>query len=354
MKQIPASLLTLTAGIIITLFSLWIGQNHHLLPEQASEQAPLVDGLFNVMVTIGTALFLVVQGAILIFAIIYRRRPGDNTDGEPVEGNFPLEIFWTAIPALIVIGLGVYSVEVYQQMGGFSPSGSMIAAHQHGHSAHTTAHKMAGSAMAAPLLADAGDAAANTPSTDGAPDKSKLPKYGVGATPDELGKTADLTVNVLGMQYAWIFTYPDSGITTGELHVPIGKDVQLNLNAQDVIHSFWVPQFRLKQDAIPGQNTDLRFVATKLGTYPVVCTELCGAYHGSMRTQVIVETPEAFTAWMQENQVAQQQDMTKAVAANPSDLSKSEFLAPYAHDMGVKADALTQLHAGHLDTGHHS
>jgi cytochrome c oxidase subunit 2 len=55
------------------------------------------------------------------------------------------------------------------------------------------------------------------------------------------------------MQYAWIFRYPDSGITDGELHVPIGQDVKLNIEAQDVIHSFWVPQFRLKQDAIPGE-----------------------------------------------------------------------------------------------------
>jgi len=345
MKQIPASLLTLTAGIIVTLFSLWIGQNHHLLPAQASEQAPLVDDLFDVMVTIGMALFLVVEGAIVIFMIKFRQRPGDNTDGEPIEGNFSLEIFWTAIPALIVIGLGVYSVEVYQQMGGCSPSGSMIAAHQHGHSAHTTAHKMAGSAIAAPLLADTGNT--ETTSTDTASTNKKLPKYGVGATPGELNKPAELTVNVLGMQYAWIFTYPETGITSGELHVPIGKDVQLNLNAQDVIHSFWVPQFRLKQDAIPGQNTDLRFITTKLGTYPVVCTELCGAYHGSMRTQVIVQTPEEFEAWMKESQVAQQQDLTKALAVKPSDLPGSEFLAPYAHEMGVKAEMLNQLHVDH-------
>lgn len=104
------------------------------------------------------------------------------------------------------------------------------------------------------------------------------------------------------MQYAWIFTYPDSGIVSGELHIPVGKDVQLNLSARDVIHSFWVPQFRLKQDAIPGVPTELRFKATKVGTYPVVCAELCGGYHGAMRTQVIVHTPEDFEAWRSQNQ----------------------------------------------------
>ena len=63
MKEIPASVITLVIGVIVTLISLWVGQNHGLLPEQASEQAPLVDGFFNVMVTIGTALCLVVEGA---------------------------------------------------------------------------------------------------------------------------------------------------------------------------------------------------------------------------------------------------------------------------------------------------
>ncbi|MGL5066130.1 MAG: cytochrome C oxidase subunit II, partial [Microcoleus sp.] len=81
MKQIPASLLTLLAGMAIALISLWVGQNHGLLPEQASEQAPLVDNFFNVMVTIATALFLVVQGAIVWFVIQFRKPAGDETDG---------------------------------------------------------------------------------------------------------------------------------------------------------------------------------------------------------------------------------------------------------------------------------
>jgi cytochrome c oxidase subunit 2 len=175
--------------------------------------------------------------------------------------------------------------------------------------------------------------------------KDSLPAYGLGANPQEQGHEPDLVVNVTGLQYAWLFNYPDSGITTGELHVPIGKDVQLNLSAQDVIHSFWMPQFRIKQDAIPGQATELRFVATKTGTYPVVCTELCGSYHGSMRTQVIVHTPEEYESWLAETRVAQQTSPNQVVAVNPANLSPSEFLAPYAQDMGVNATALAQLHA---------
>ncbi|MEQ9670472.1 cytochrome c oxidase subunit II [Coleofasciculus sp. G2-EDA-02] len=336
-EKVPSAIITLTAGIVITLVSLWVGQNHGLMPEQVSEQAPLVDNFFDVMMTIGTALFLVVEGAIVIAMIRFRRRKGDDTDAEPIIGNLPLEAFWTAIPAIIVIGLGIYSVEVYRDMGGFEP------AHHHVAKADTPAHiaSMPGSAIAAPLVAD----------TEGIEsDQAIAPKgakYGFGAAPQREGQTADLVVNVTGLQFAWIFNYADSGVVAGELHVPIGKDVQLNISAQDVIHSFWVPQFRLKQDAIPGQETELRFVATKTGTYPVVCAELCGGYHGAMRTQLIVHTPEEYDAWLEENRIAQQQNPNQTVAVNPADLSESEFLEPYAANLGVDEKTLTQLHSMH-------
>ncbi|MBW4586746.1 cytochrome c oxidase subunit II [Aetokthonos hydrillicola Thurmond2011] len=332
MQQIPVSLLTLVAGIVVTIFSIWVGQNHHLLPIQASQQAPLVDGFFNVMVSIATALFLVVEGTIVIFLVKYRRRQGDNTDGVDVEGNFPLEIFWTAIPAVIVLCLGIYSVDVFQQMGGFEPG-----SHPHLPQSHSKAHvaHIPGSAIAATL-------------SDGAADESQeaIPEIGIGANPKQQGKKADLVVNVTGMQFAWLFNYPDSGVSTGELHVPVGADVQLNLSATDVIHSFWVPQFRLKQDAIPGIPTELRFVATKPGTYPVVCTELCGGYHGSMRSQVVVHTPEEFESWLQENSVANKQQLNQAVAINPAKLSNSEFLAPYTHELGITSETLKKLGTG--------
>ena len=290
MKQIPAPLLTLIIGVVVTLISLWYGQNNHLLPVQASEQAPLVDDFFNVMATIAMALFIVVEGAIIYALIRFRRPKGDNSDGLPIEGNLPLEAFWTAIPAIIVVGLGLYSVVVFQEMGGFSPgghhgSGTMVA----------QAPQQSVIDVGSGLLAQGEDSGIY----------KKIPVYGFGASPLEEGNEPDVTVNVTGMQYAWIFRYPDSGITDGELHVPIGQDVQLRIEAQDVIHSFWVPQFRLKQDAIPGETTELRFVATKEGTYPVVCTELCGAYHGAMRTQVIVHSAEDYAAWV-ESRIAQE------------------------------------------------
>jgi cytochrome c oxidase subunit II len=325
MEQIPVSLWTLVAGILISAISIWIGQHHNLLPVQASLQAPMVDGFFNLMFTIAIALFLVVEGTIVIFLFKYRRRRGDDTDGVPIEGNVPLEIFWTAIPTLIVFVLGIYSVDVFNRMGGLDPAG-----HPHG-AAHVA--QMSGSAIAATL--------------DQPAESKTAPSIGIGASSTNQDKVADLVVDVQGMQYAWIFNYPESGITTGELHVPVGADVQLNLSAQDVIHSFWVPNFRLKQDAIPGMATQLRFVATKPGTYPVVCAELCGGYHGSMRSQVIVHTPEDYDSWLTENQVAQKQDLRQAIAVNPGDLSTSEFLAPHVHDMGVSAATLQSMVKSH-------
>jgi cytochrome c oxidase subunit II len=333
-EKVPSTIITLTVGIVITLVSLWVGQNHGLMPEQASEQAPLVDDFFNVMMTIGTALFLVVEGAIVIAMIRFRRREGDDTDAEPIIGNLPLEAFWTAIPAIIVIGLGIYSVEVYRDMGGFEPN--FVQADTPAQTA-----SMPGSAMAAPLVADA----EGMESDEAAAPKGA--KYGFGAAPKRQGQGADLVVNVTGLQFAWIFNYADSGVVAGELHVPVGKDVQLNISAQDVIHSFWVPQFRLKQDAIPGQETELRFVATKPGTYPIVCAELCGGYHGAMRTQLIVHTQEEYDAWFEEHQMAQQQNPNQTVAVNPADLSESEFLEPYANKLGVDEKTLTQLHSMH-------
>lgn len=352
MKQIPTSLLTLTAGVLVTLISLWVGQHHGLFPEQASMQAPLVDQFFNVMITIGTALFLVVEGAIVIFLIRYRRPRGDNTDGLPVEGNLPLEAFWTAIPAIIVIGLGIYSVNIFQDMGGFNPGGHNHSMASHGADSTLVAQMPTGSEMAVagdvvPLLD--GTQVADAQSILASPETAE---YGLGADPNNIGQLPDLAINVTGMQYAWLFNYPDSGITAGELHVPLGADVQLNLAAQDVIHSFWVPQFRVKQDAIPGMKTELRFVATKLGTFPVVCTELCGSYHGGMRSQVIVHSPEDYSSWLEQNRVAQGQMGSEAIAINPASRSDSDFLAPYANEMGATGRALAQLHNSHEAMSH--
>jgi cytochrome c oxidase subunit 2 len=133
---------------------------------------------------------------------------------------------------------------------------------------------------------------------------------GIGPT----GTTADaLSVDLTAMQFAFIFHYPDGDITTGELHVPVDRPVELRMKANDVIHAFWVPQFRLKQDVIPGQPTVLTFTATRPGSYPIVCAELCGPYHGGMRSTVVVHEADGFDAWLLKNRPA-----TVASAADAS------------------------------------
>jgi cytochrome c oxidase subunit 2 len=106
---------------------------------------------------------------------------------------------------------------------------------------------------------------------------------------------------VTALQFAFVFHYPQGDITSGELHVPLDRPVELRMEARDVIHAFWVPQFRLKQDVIPGQPTLLSFTPTRAGRYPIICAELCGPYHGGMRSTVVVEEPDAFDRWWSSN-----------------------------------------------------
>jgi cytochrome c oxidase subunit 2 len=358
--KIPSSIWTLLIGILLTLVSLWYGQNHGLLPTAASDEATLVDGLFNTMMIVSTGIFLLVEGILIYSAIRYRRRAGDNTDGPPVHGNVPLEILWTAIPAVIVIGISVYSFDVYNEMGGFNPHAV--------HEAPMTpqAMRMPGAAIAATLSdtppstgpnrnQERSDEAMQDPATaavrnaDQIPQLREAPGTGlvsptIGPTPDKEGKAPAFVVNVTGLQYAWIFTYPETGVTSGELHIPIGREVQLNMTANDVIHAFWVPEFRLKQDVIPGRQSEIRFTPSKEGDYALICAELCGPYHGAMRTQVVVQKPQELEQWIQEQLVASTEELKQAVAMNPTDLSPNEFLAPYTSQMGIHSEMLHQLH----------
>jgi cytochrome c oxidase subunit II len=115
---------------------------------------------------------------------------------------------------------------------------------------------------------------------------------------------ADRVIEVTAAQFAWSFTYPDLGVTTGVLRVPIGEKVKLEMQSQDVIHSFWVPEWRVKQDVVPGTVQPYIVTPTKLGTFPLVCTELCGLGHSTMRAEVIVLSKEDYTAWEAEQQQA--------------------------------------------------
>jgi len=112
-------------------------------------------------------------------------------------------------------------------------------------------------------------------------------------------------VNVTAQQFAWSFSYPEAkNLTTGVLRLPVGRSVELSFRALDVIHSFWVPEFGQKEDTVPGLRTQLHITPTKTGTFPVICTELCGLGHATMRTEAIVMTAAAFDKWLKSQTAA--------------------------------------------------
>ena len=264
---IPSAILTLVLGMLLVLGGLWIGQNINLLPVDASANAPIYDELFRVLFSIGTILFVGIVGLIVFSLVRFRRRPGQLGDGLALEGNLPLEVFWTAVPAIVVLFVGLYSYDIYERMGGMVPLG-------HGnHGSETVVDQRVWG--------------------------------GIGSTQDSQTATTagipPLPIEVTAMQFAFLFHYPDGDFISGEMHVPVDRPVSLRMEAKDVIHAFWIPEFRLKQDVIPGQPTVLDFTPTRTGSYSIVCAELCGPYHGGMRSSVVVDSADDFDTWLQSN-----------------------------------------------------
>jgi cytochrome c oxidase subunit II len=120
------------------------------------------------------------------------------------------------------------------------------------------------------------------------------------------GGNANL-VSVTAQQFAWSFEHPN-GVTDGTLRIPVGRSTVLSLHARDVIHSFWVPEFGQKQDAVPGLETRLVITPKRTGTFPVICTELCGLGHSLMRSRVIVMSEQEYERWLSEGEQEQPTD----------------------------------------------
>ena len=266
---IPASILTLAAGILLALVSLWVGQNINLMPVAAADGASAVDALFKVLFSIGVGLLLGITAMLVVALVSFRRRPGDHLDGPAVEGNLPLEVFWTAVPAIVVLIIGVYSYDIYARMGGMA---------DFNHHRSMTPQVVQQASLGHPA------------------DPETVIWGGIDGA-----EGMALPVEVTAMQFAFIFHYPQQNFTTAELHLPLGQPVALRLKSNDVIHAFWVPEFRLKQDVIPGQPTLLSFTANRQGDYDIICAELCGPYHGGMRSKVVVEDPRNFEEWLVRN-----------------------------------------------------
>ncbi len=261
-----SAIITVLLSLALILGSVWVGQHVNLLPEDASLNAPVYDELFRVLFTIGTILFLGMFGLVVYSLFQFRRKPGQHGDGIPLEGNLPLEILWTAIPAVVILFVGIYSYDIYDRMGGMQP----LQSEGHHHT-DVSENRIWGGIGAGPI------------------------------TQDSENTVSGLSVEVTAMQFAFLFHYPKGDIIAGELHVPTGEPVTLKMESNDVIHAFWVPEFRLKQDVIPGQPTILNFTPTKPGRYPIICAELCGPYHGGMRSTVVVEDQANYQEWFNKN-----------------------------------------------------
>jgi cytochrome c oxidase subunit 2 len=203
-----------------------------LMPVAASAQSGPIDRLWDLELATISFLAALILVPLAYSLVVFRRRKGDTTDANHVEGNTNLEIVWTIIPLFLV---------------------------------------MAFAYLGAGNLAEIQRADPNA-----------------------------MVVKVTGQQWSWSFEYPAYGVTSTEMHVPVGKQVLLQMTSRDVIHSFWVPEFRPKQDLVPGRITQLRITPTVIGDYKVRCAELCGTSHYSMEQPVIVESQEDFDAWMAE------------------------------------------------------
>lgn len=218
-------------GLVIAAVLTVVALRLKWLPTSASVQFDRIQDVYWLATGIAIAIFSLVA-AVVIFSVWKWRVPlDDDADGPPIHGNTGLEIAWTAVPAILVIIIGVVSAVV---------------------------------------LAKNGEAGSNPP----------------------------LNVTVIGQQFAWKFVYPEyKNKTSGELVLPLGKQAKFTMKSVDVIHSFWVPNFGQKMDAVPGINTTIYVTPTRLGNYQVVCAELCGLGHATMRAKARVVSPAQFETW---------------------------------------------------------
>jgi len=227
------------------------------------------------MVLVGVA----VGGALALVAVLIPWLPSaDSSEAHKVD-----DVYWfvtiicMAIFALVA-GVSVYAIWKFRAAPDDEEDGSPI----HGH----TGLEVVWTAVPAALV-------------------TAISIYsGVVLVQVERIPTEHRVIEVTAQQFAWSFTYPESKVTSGQLALPINQPVELKLTAKDVIHSFWVPEWRMKKDAGPGIETDVIVTPTKLGTFTVICTELCGLGHAAMRAQALVLTQAGFERWLNKEQEA--------------------------------------------------
>jgi cytochrome c oxidase subunit 2 len=229
--------------VIVTTVLTYLGLDAAgLMPVEASAQAVPIDWLWNLELVTVSFLFSLIVVPLVYSLIMFRRKKGDTTDAEHMEGNTRLEITWTVLPLFIVMAFAYLGAVNLAETRRVDPEA--------------------------------------------------------------------MVVKVTGLQWSWTFEYPainGVAVVSDELHLPVGKQVLLLMTSNDVIHSFWVPEFRVKQDLVPGRITQLRITPTLVGGYKVRCAELCGTSHAYMEKPVIVSAQEDFDAWMSEQLVVAEQ-----------------------------------------------
>ncbi|ADI65224.1 cytochrome c oxidase subunit II [Trichormus azollae] len=255
------NLLTLmTGGLVVTITSIFIGkQAYSWLPPQAAAESHLIDDLFSFLVTLGAFIFLAVTSTVLYSITFHRAKNYDMSDGPHIEGNVTLEVVWTAIPVMLVLWIAAYSYQVYEQMGIQGPS-HLVHLHN-------------------PMQMQTGYAQEEE-------------------TPAETVSEPLEKIDVLAKQWAWVFHYPEKGITSTELHLPSDRRVRLALQSEDVLHGFYIPAFRLKQDIVPGRTINFEFTPIRPGKYSLTDSQYSGTYFATMQANVIVETPEEYHEWL--------------------------------------------------------
>jgi cytochrome c oxidase subunit 2 len=220
-------------GIVIGIGVTLVAVLFQWLPTSASEEFDRIQDIYWFATIMSIVIFSLVA-AVVVYSVWKWRVPADDdSDGPPIHGNTGLEIVWTAIPALIVIVLGIVSAFVLSENGQAGPN--------------------------------------------------------------------PLQVTVIGQQFTWKFEYPEQGgVKSGELVIPVGRETKFTMQSVDVIHSFWVPNFGQKMDAVPGIETTILVTPTRTGNFAVVCAELCGLGHATMRAKARVVTQSEFDKWIEE------------------------------------------------------
>lgn len=156
----------------------------------------------------------------------------------------------------------------------------------------------------------------------------------------EAKKPNTLRVNVTAQQFAWSFEYPEEGrVKTNQLVLPKGRPVDFKIKTLDVLHDFWVPEFRLKSDAVPGLTTEIRLTPDRVGQYDVVCAELCGIGHSTMRQTVRVVEPAAYRAWIAKRKGAAADGGVAAAGGDAAAAGKQLFTDTGCNSCHTLADA---------------